>query len=226
MLLEAVPADAHAEPAELHVDVRPLRQRLDRFLPDRENLVALVAVDRDRPAAVIEHDLRVGNRVRERDQLVELRMIHPRIERVAEPCERLHALAEFRVRHHARHRRIAGIAHTRIGVPRRDVADAAEAPAAGAIERGEHRLDAAAEHHVGIADDAGAGADLSVDAARRHRGDAVDELDLADRLHLLRAVGAMHRARLHEHGRDDVVARIGVGEQVVEQIAPASRSHR
>ena len=86
------------------------------------------------------------------------------------------------------------------------MADAAEAPAAGAVKRLEHRLDAAAEHQVGMADDAGAGADLAVDAARRHRGDAVDELGLADRLHLLRAVGAVHRARLHEHGRDDVVA--------------------
>ena len=78
----------------------------------------------------------------------------------------------------------------------------------------------AAEHQVGVADDAGAGADLAVDAARRHRGDAVDELDLADRLHLFRDIGAQHRARLHEHRRQDVVAAVGIGEQVVEQVAP------
>ncbi len=101
------------------------------------------------------------------------------------------------------------------------MANAAEAPAAGAIERRQHRLDAAAEHQVRMANDARAGADVAVDAARRHGGDAVDELDLADRLHLVRPVGAQHRARLHEHGGDDVVAAVGIGEQVVEQIAPA-----
>ena len=148
-------------------------------------------------------------------------MIEPRVERVPEPRQHREALAEFRVAEHAGHRRIARIAHLRIVVPRGDVADAAEAPAAGAHQRLEHRLDAAAEHQVGMSDDAGAGADLAVDAARRHRGDAVDELDLADRLHLLRPVGALHRARLHEHGREDVVAAVGVGEQIVEQVAPA-----
>src|SRR5204863_1809363 len=102
------------------------------------------------------------------------------------------------------------------------MADAAEAPAARALMRLQHLLDAAAEVEVRMSDDAGAGTDLSVVAACRHRGDAVDELALADRLHLLGPVGTMERSRLHEDGGDDVVTAVGVGEQIVEQITPAA----
>jgi hypothetical protein len=62
-LLESEAADAHAEPAKFHVDVRPLRERTNRSLPAREHLVVLVGIDADRPAAVIEHDLRIRKRV-------------------------------------------------------------------------------------------------------------------------------------------------------------------
>jgi hypothetical protein len=48
------------------------------------------------------------------------------------------------------------------------MADAAEA-LARAAHRLQHRLDFAAEQQVGMPDDAGAGADLAVDAARRRR---------------------------------------------------------
>ena len=101
------------------------------------------------------------------------------------------------------------------------MADAAEAVAAGADVGLQHRLDPAAQRQVGMADDAGAMPGLAVDAAGAHGGDAVDELGLADRLQLLRPCGAVHRAGLHIDRRDDVVAAVGVGQQLVEQVAPA-----
>jgi hypothetical protein len=68
---------------------------------------------------------------------------------------------------------------------------------------------------------AGADFGLAVDTARAHGGDAVNELGLAYGAHILRVGGANHRAGLHEHRRDDVVTAVGIGQQLVEQIAPA-----
>ena len=101
------------------------------------------------------------------------------------------------------------------------MADAAEAVAAGADMGRKHRLDAAAKRQIGVADNTGADLGLAVDAAGAHGGDAVDELGLADRAHLFGAGGANHRAGLHKHRRDDVVTAVGIGQQLVEQIAPA-----
>jgi hypothetical protein len=44
---------------------------------------------------------------------------------------------------------------------------------------------------------------------------------LSDRAYFLRAGRTVHRASLDEHGRDDVVAAVGIYQQVVEQIAPS-----
>src|SRR5205085_5969478 len=41
-LFEAEAANAHPEPAELHVDIRPLRQRLNGCLPAGEHVLVLV----------------------------------------------------------------------------------------------------------------------------------------------------------------------------------------
>ncbi len=63
-----------------------------------------------------------------------------------------------------------------------------------------------------MADDGLGDAAWAEAAAGAHGGDAVDELDLADRAHLDRAVGAVHGAALDEGGGDDVVAAADVGE--------------
>ncbi len=47
------------------------------------------------------------------------------------------------------------------------------------------------------------------------------KLDLADRLHLLRSAGTVHRAAFVEDGRDDVVAGVDVGQELIEQVAIA-----
>ena len=106
-------------------------------------------------------------------------------------------------------------------VPADRVADAAEAAVAGGDLRLQHARDAVAEPQIGVADNAGAQPALAVAAARAHRRGAVDEFDFADRLHLRRAVGAIHRAAFDKDALRDVVAAAGIGEQLVEQIAVA-----
>src|SRR5215213_4116526 len=44
VLLEAEAADTHAEPAELHINVRPLRQRFNRLLPARKDILVLIGI--------------------------------------------------------------------------------------------------------------------------------------------------------------------------------------
>jgi hypothetical protein len=82
------------------------------------------------------------------------------------------------------------------------------------------------EREIGVAYNALRHLDRAVTAACAHRGDAGDELDLADWAHLDRPVGAMHRAAFLEDGGDDVVAGVEVGEQFRQQIGQPPRSHR
>ena len=69
-----------------------------------------------------------------------------------------------------------------------------------------------------VADDPGAGAHLTVEPARRHRGDAVHELDLADGLERFGPADAVHRAALEVDGRTDIVTALQIREQLVEEI--------
>ncbi len=62
----------------------------------------------------------------------------------------------------------------------------------------------------------------AVAARGAHRRDAVDEFRLADRAQFLRPVRAMEGAALDEHGIGDVVAAVEVGQQIVQQVAPAA----
>src|SRR5205814_9466388 len=77
----------------------------------------------------------------------------------------------------------------------------------------------AADPQIDIADDAGAAAGRPVFARRAHRRDAVDELGLAERLLLVRPVGAVHLAAFLETGRDDVVPAADIFEQILEQVS-------
>src|SRR4051794_27794561 len=100
--------------------------------------------------------------------------------------------------------------------------NAAEAAVAGNNLRFQHRPGAVAEQEIDVADDAGADRGLAVSAARGHRGDAVGELDLADRAERLRAVRAVHRAAIDIDGGDDVMAGGDVGNYLLDQIAQST----
>src|SRR6185369_4677960 len=99
------------------------------------------------------------------------------------------------------------------------MADAAEAAVAGSDLRLQHARYAVAEAQVGMPDNAGAQPALAVLSARAHRRRAVDEFDFADRLHLGRPVGAVHRPAFDKDALRDLVTAAGVGEQLVEQVA-------
>ena len=80
-----------------------------------------------------------------------------------------------------------------------------------------HRIDVC-QPQIGEADDAGANLGLPA-APVALLGNPPDELAFADRAHFLGAAGAIAGTALDEDGRDDVVPRIDVGHEVVEQIA-------
>ena len=148
-------------------------------------------------------------------------MEDPGIERQAEREQALQAGTELGAAMHARPLGDVAVADHRIVVPGGAEADALEAPAAGGDLGLEHRRHAIAESEVGVADDAGADAGRAVVAAGAHCRHACSELDLADRLHLHRPLRAIHGAAFLEDGRHHLVAGVGVGQEVVEQIAIA-----
>src|SRR6516165_2773999 len=97
-----------------------------------------------RAAHVIEDDLRVRKGAREIANVIDLRMVEPGVEGEAEPAENGEPLAEVFVAQETARRAVGRIADRCVGVPGTDVADAAEAVAAGTNVGGQHRLDAAA----------------------------------------------------------------------------------
>ena len=101
------------------------------------------------------------------------------------------------------------------------MADPSKAFAAGANQRGQDRLDAAAQRQIRVSDDAGACPGFATDSAAAHCRDAIGELGLPDGAHFLGALLAVHRARLHVHRRDDIVAAAGIEQQVLGQIPPS-----
>src|SRR5207237_6572291 len=105
------------------------------------------------------------------------------------------------------------------GVPDHRVADTAEAAAAGGDLRLQHARDAVTEAQISVPNNPGAQPALAVAPAGAHRRGAVDKFDFADRLHLRRAVGAVHRTAFDKDAVRDVVAAARVGEQLVEEVA-------
>ncbi len=104
-------------------------------------------------------------------------------------------------------------------LPASGVADAFEARAGGGHVRAQRLLGASADRQIDEADDARRHPRGAIAAARRHGGDAVDELGLAQGAQLRCAVGAIAGRALDEHGRLDLVAAAGVGEQVGKEVA-------
>jgi len=91
---------------------------------------------------------------------------------------------------------------------------------------GQHLLDRVAERQINDADDPRTRPEFSKEAAGRHRGDTVDELDLAHRLQCIRSVRTVHRVTVHDYARVDVVPCPHVGQELVEQVASVAAKHR
>lgn len=135
-------------------------------------------------------------------QFDQLRMEDHRVEGQPERFEALKAFAELRVGV-----QVAGMAGQWAGNLRL-----------------EHGTGPRAEPQVGVADDRRADGRLPVPTALAHRGHAVGELDLADRLQLHRATLAVHRVALDVHRGHDVVAGVGdVGGVLLDEVARPPR---
>src|SRR5262249_49576981 len=147
VLVEIETADAHAEPPELHVCVRTTRERPDRDRPAREHFRALppIAADSERAADVVEYDLRLWKRLRERRELVDLGMIKPPVERKAERRKTGESFTKTAVGQQTRRWPVARVHDRGIGVPGADVTNATEAVPGDAQMRLEHLRDARAE---------------------------------------------------------------------------------
>ncbi|MHC2582278.1 hypothetical protein ACVI1J_005544 [Bradyrhizobium diazoefficiens] len=70
-----------------------------------------------------------------------------------------------------------------------------------------------------MADDAGADRGRAVSTACAHCGDAVGELDFADRPERLGPVRPIHRAAVDIDGGDDVVAGADIRRHLLDQVA-------
>ena len=146
-------------------------------------------------------------------------MIEPGIEAEPKRREPLEPGAEIRLLVEMRPHVVAAVADDRAFVPAGGMTHAAEMAAARPQMRQQHRLHPVAEGQIGIADDTGRDAGRTVIPRGAHRGDAGDKLGLADGPEFGGAARAVHRAAFQEHGCDDVVAGVEVGEQFVDEIA-------
>ncbi len=146
-------------------------------------------------------------------------MIEPGVEAEAECRQPLESGAEIRPLVEMRPHIATAVADDRALVPAGRMAHAAEPAVAGADMAQQYRLDAIAQRQIGGADDAAGDPGPPVIARLAHRRDAGDEFGLADRAHLGRTVGAVHRVAFEKDRGDDVMPGREIGEQLVEQIA-------
>ena len=83
-----------------------------------------------------------------------------------------------------------------------------------------------AQVQVGVTDDGRRGTAAAINSAGAGRRQALGELHLSDRAHLLRPFSAVHGSGLNKDGGPDVVAAIQVGQQLVKQIPLVGQAGR
>src|SRR5207244_12567249 len=120
----------HAEPTQLDVDVGELAELGDLRRPLGEDLLALVGerADRERATDVVQHDLGLREGAGEIDQIAQLAVEHPRLEREIERGERGKSLAPRAVEIEPLSGPRGEDPKARVGVPGGAVTDAAKAP--------------------------------------------------------------------------------------------------
>ena len=106
------------------------------------------------------------------------------------------------------------------------MANTAKAAVAGGDLRFQHARDRITQPQIGMTNDTAAQPRRPILTAGTHRRCPVDELGFSDGLHLGRAIGAVHRPALDKNCLGDVVAAIGVGEQLVDQKTVARAVHK
>src|SRR5262249_28657307 len=105
------------------------------------------------------------------------------------------------------------------GIPGPSQADAAEPSPTSDKVRIQYLGHGIPESQIGGAHNACGNTHRAVLAGGAHRGNAVDELDLAHGAHGFRPVGFEHRGPFDEHGRHTVMPAPHIRQDLVEKIA-------
>ena len=187
------------------------------LLPRAEHFLALAGIgsDADRAAAMVEHDAQRGEIARHVREFGQLRKVHPGVEHQPRLGHARQSGTERRLVHQPR----GGPGMRRVqlaaAVPGGAEAHAAKARARRAMGV-QHRRHGGAEAQVGETDDAGGDPHV-----RRLRGcgELVHALGLADRPQFGRALVAVEHRALDVHGARYAVSAMGVGDEVLDQVA-------
>ena len=169
---------------------------------------------------MVKHDGGVWKSARQVDDFVDLGVHQPGVEGQAQPRQQRKAGPEVGLHQQPRWRIGAGDLEAS-RVPGRATTDAAQAPAGGSDVGMQRVFGTRTQTQIDIADDAGANARRTIGAGGAHRGDAVDELCLAQRFQRFRTVRTVHRAALDEHRAQHLVPAADVVQQFRHQVAVA-----
>ena len=147
-------------------------------------------------------------------------MEEPCVECEIESSHLREALAELGCHHHAGTLVAVGGDYG-TGIVRSAVPNAAEPALAQFNVRFKHLSDRFAEREVCVAGYGGVDVRMHIGARGGFFSDGRHELGLAEGLHVLGAVGAVHGRAFEEDGADDVVPGSEVAQQVVEHVVVA-----
>ena len=130
---------------------------------------------------MVQDDGGAGEGTRQVDRVGQLRMVLPGFETQTQRRQLGKALAEFRVEHLVRRHDARGILPDRfVPIPCHAVAKATQTPAGGSDFGLQQLAHTRADAEVTTANDTLGDATGTVTARGAHRGDAIDELDLAE----------------------------------------------
>ena len=210
----------HTDAANLHVDVGLLRGGGDPLAPGGLYLfyTAGVGAGTQQTADMAQDDGQVRYGFGKLGQFFHLGEEHPAFQRVAHAGQDFGAGPEVVAGHLAFDLVRGGVLNGRIIVPGDRVADAAEPVGTGCLQGLQNGFYAVAQVQVGVTDDGGGGASRSVEPCCTGGGQTLDEFNLANRLHLVRPVDAVHGPCLHKNGGAHVVAAVHIVSQLVEQV--------
>src|SRR5262245_5555670 len=170
---------------------------------------------------MIEHDRLLREGACQRDQIADLRMVEPGIEAEPQPAQRGKAFPKLGVVAIKMRRRI-GVRIVDFGglvVPGRRVADALEARPGRGHVGSQDLFGTCPDGEIDQANDAGSHTRWSIGAARRHGGNAVDELGLAQGAQFAWTIGAVTGRTFDEDRAFNAVAAARVRQQISQQVA-------
>ena len=222
ILMEIESVHDHGQTAELHADVGAGGEHFKGGAPFGEDLIAFATIrpNTQRPADMVEHHGHIGKSTRQIDQLADLGVIQPSIVRQSVFLQQCKSGTECRIGHQAE---IGWCGHAgQEGfVAGGNLPNAAETPRTGFDMGFQYRVDLLAQAEIGVTDDARSDPSFHLPpfGLRHDRG---NEIGFADWFHFLRSGRPVGPEALQEDRGDDVVARLHIGQKIIEEIGIAS----